>query len=190
MIDLPPGGSGVRCIVYRGRKGLLLVPDCMRASVEAERDYGPLQRCGEIETDRLDPMLVHAIDEALDRDAFVQSDVSLALRQAYQAADVLPLPDGFEWHMSDFWDDGVTAKAVHGPSGVMVAEVRADAASWSWHVVTNTHRPWLFRGTYVATTQAAAMQYLAMWVVEHDAELQRSAMQVSAASAPATTAPR
>ena len=178
----------MRCIVYRGREGLLLVPDCVRASMEAERDHGPLQRCGEIETDRLDPLLLHAIDDAIDRETFARGDASLALRGAYQPEAMLPLPDEFAWHLPDFWEDGAAA-VVHEPTRVVVATLHADASAWTWTVVTNAHRPWVFRGTYVGPSQPVAMQYLAMWVADHARELRRSAHQVSAGSA-APSAPR
>ena len=180
----------MRCIVYRGRQGLLLVPDCMRASVEAEREYGPLLHCGEIETERLDPTLVQRIDEALDQGAYALGDVSLALRQAYRADADLPLPEGFAWRLSDFWGERAQAWVVHEPTGQIVGEVHADGSHYSWRVVTNAHRPWLFRGSHVGNTQAVAMQYLAMWVAEHAADLHRTATQVSAGSAPSHPAPR
>lgn len=178
----------MRCIVYRGRHGLLLVPDCMRASVEAEREYGPLLRCGEIETDRLDPTLVRDIDDALEYGVYALGEASLALRHGYQALADLPLPEGFSWHLSDFWEEHPEAWIVHDASAQVVGEVHADRPQYTWRVMTNTHRPWLFRGSYVANAQAVAMQYLAMWVSEHAWELQRTAMRVSGGSAPARPA--
>ena len=42
------------CSAYRTRTGhLLLVPDCMVATADAERRFGPLDSCGVIDIDRL-----------------------------------------------------------------------------------------------------------------------------------------
>ena len=55
--------SAMRCTAYRTRTDhLLLVPDCMVATREAERRFGPLQACGLVDTDRLPPPLQDAVE--------------------------------------------------------------------------------------------------------------------------------
>jgi len=63
------------CTAYRTRTGhLLLVPDCMVATKEAEQRFGPLDNCGFIDTDRLpDPL-----QEAVERDFNARSYHPLA----------------------------------------------------------------------------------------------------------------
>lgn len=180
----------MRCIVYRGRNGLVLVPDCMRASVEAERDFGPLLRCGEIETDRLAPLLIREIEDALDDSSFARGSAALTLRVAYDPGAVVPLPEGFAWQSTDFWGNGPDATSVvHEPTGLVVGEINADTSEWTWHVITNAHRPWVFRGSYVSRSHGAAMQYLSMWVGTHAQELSRTASSLSV-DAPVVAAPR
>ena len=51
------------CTAYRTRTGhLLLVPDCMVATREAEHRFGPLDNCGTIDTDRLPGSLQDVVE--------------------------------------------------------------------------------------------------------------------------------
>jgi hypothetical protein len=63
------------CTAYRTRTGhLLLVPDCMVATKEAEQRFGPLGNCGPIDTDRLPA----PVQEAVERDFSARSYHRLA----------------------------------------------------------------------------------------------------------------
>jgi len=148
-----------------------------------------LLRCGELETYRLGPLLIREIEGALDSSEFARGASALTLRVAYDPGAVVPLPEGFTWQSPDFWESAPHVLVVHEPTGVAIGEIHADSSEWTWHVVTNTHRPWVFRGSYVSRSHGAAMQYLSMWVGTHADELQRAARQVSAPE-PAWSTPR
>lgn len=155
----------MRCSVYTGRGELVLVPDCMKASREAERGHGPLRHCGSFETDGLPPDLAERIDHAVDDRFYAVLQPELALRLGYAPDCGLPLPQGFEWSLADFWAPHVGATLFYnnGNSRVPVAEVTPDDAERGWYAITRLFRPWPFRGTHVTNTRAAAVHYLAMW---------------------------
>jgi hypothetical protein len=144
---------------------MVLVPDCMQASVEAEHAYGPLTFCGTLETDGLDQELLGRIDEALDDRSYALLEPDLALRLGYGAEHTLPLPPGFAWRGKDFWEDDERAILVYEEAGaaVPVAEVVVDESTRGWYAVTSTHRPWPFRGTRVALSREAAIQFVSAW---------------------------
>jgi hypothetical protein len=156
----------MRCSVYTGRGELVLVPDCMQASREAERGYGPLRHCGTFETTGLPDDLAERIDDAFEDRLFVVLQPDLALRLGYDPGGGVPLPDGFEWVIGDFWEPRAGATLVYaGRDQLPVAEATPDDHDRGWYAVTRLYRPWPFRGTRVAATRGAALQFLALWVV-------------------------
>jgi len=163
----------MRCHVFVGSIGLLLVPDCMQASMEAERAYGPLEPCGAFETGGLEVDLQEQIDHALDEHSFATMGPDLAMRLGYDPDHGLPLPPDFAWENPDFWEgDGRAALLyVAGRTRVAIAQVVPDAGSHGWYAVTWAHRPWAFRGTRVTLSRPAALQFLSIWVKQHAQEL-------------------
>jgi hypothetical protein len=163
----------MRCTVYFGSAGLVLVPDCMRASVEAEHAYGPLAFCGAFETQGLDPDVLARIDDALDSRSFALIDPDLALRLGYDAARALPLPEGFAWRTDDFWEsnESITLLCEQEGEHIPVAEVVVDESTRGWYAVTRTHRPWQFRGTRVTLSREAAVQFVSAWATLHASAL-------------------
>jgi hypothetical protein len=157
----------MHCGVYTGRDGLVLVPDCMRASREAERLHGPLHHCGSFETDGLSADLARRIETALDDQLYAVMEPELALRLGYEPQEGLPLPHGFEWDLGDWWNnnEGAQLFVVRGGRRVAVAEVHADASRTGWYANTRLHRPWQFRGSRVAASRAAAIHFLTVWAV-------------------------
>lgn len=154
----------MNCVVYWGSEGFVLVPDCMIASREAERRYGPLLRCGSVDTDDLEPDLARTIDTAVDLHSFAPLSSGLALRLGYEPSRSLPLPEGFSWHDPDWWDRGGELALLYGENPpVAVATVEPASKHGGWKAITNCHKGWEFRGARVAVSRAAALQFLTIW---------------------------
>lgn len=163
----------MRCSVYTGRGELVLVPDCMKASREAERGHGPLRHCGTFDTDGLPADLVERIEGAFDDHFYVVLQPDLALRLGYDPTCGVPLPEGFDWEVRDFWERDSSARMVYVPRNRLpIAEAIPDHSDRGWYAVTRLYRPWQFRGTRVTTTRAAAVHWLAMWA-DANAEMLR-----------------
>ena len=164
----------MNCTVYRVANGkLVLVPDCMRASMAVEAELGALVRCGSIETDLLDRMLAAKIESALDEDLYAVCPPDLALRFGYRPDSMVELPEDFHWEGGDWWKDGDSVTLVCcGQSMVRIASV-TPYANGGWKATTNDHKEFWFRGEMVTTSRAAAMQFVALWARSHLAQLRR-----------------
>ena len=163
------------CTVYWRKGGFLLVPDCMKASRDAEQLYGPLQLCGWVNTDSLCPELGQAIEREVESELFMALSPELAVRLGYQATDALPLPAGFTWREGDWWEGEGEVSLLYGENPpVVVAMIGPGGKQGGWITVTSLHRPWEFQGTRVSATRPGAMQYLAMWAEQNRAAVRGS----------------
>jgi hypothetical protein len=154
------------CTVYQSHDRLVLVPDCMRASVLVETLFGRLTACGVIDTDSLDAPLCKQFDAALDTELFATSSPDLLLRTGYRPTGSLPPPEGFRWRDGDWWVDEDAALVFEHAHDCVVADVQRGPKG-GWKARTNNHRSWEFRGEVVCLSRAAAMQYLVMWAQQH-----------------------
>ena len=154
----------MNCTVYWGNEGFVLVPDCMIASREAERRFGPLLRCGSFDTDGIEPGLARTIDQEVDQHSFVMLSTGLALRLGYEPGSSLPLPQGFSWAHSDWWERGGELALLCGrdPS-VAVATIEPSSPHGGWKAITNCHKNWAFRGTWISSSRAAVVQFVTIW---------------------------
>ena len=160
------------CTVYQTRDRLVLVPDCMRASVLVESLFGPMTACGTIDTDSLDIALSKQYDEALGADLYVTSSPDLVLRSSYRPTGTIDPPEGFRWKDGDWWSEQETTLMRDAASGSVVAKV-LHAPNGGWKAYTNVHRDAVFRGEAVCISRAAAIQYLTLWARLHVAALLR-----------------
>ena len=162
----------MNCTVYRVANGkLVLVPDCMRASMAVEAELGALVRCGSIETDLLDRALAERIEADLDGNFYCVCPPDLALRFGYRPDSMVELPDDFRWEGGDWWTDGDKMTLVcSGHRTVPIARVVA-YPNGGWKATTNEHKDFWFRGEMVTGSRAAAMQFVALWARAHVATL-------------------
>ncbi|GAB3105485.1 hypothetical protein [Lysobacter terrae] len=164
----------MNCIVYWGSEGFVLVPDCMVASLEAERRYGPLLRCGSLETEGLEPDLAQLIDKEVDLHSFAPLSAGQAMRLGYAPGRSLPLPDGFSWENPDEWDHGGALTLLYGQDPpVPVAIVEPASKRGGWKAITNCHKGWEFRGARVGASRAAALQFVTIWANSHAQSVRR-----------------
>ena len=155
----------MKCTVYWGSGGgFVVVPDCVVASREAERRFGPLMECARIDTDGLDERLAEDIGLAVDERTYACAGAELALHASYKPTESLPLPYGFKWESC-----GESANeqplllrcGTHPP--VLVAELMPVGPKGGWIAITNCHKTWAFRGLRVAQTHMAAMHFIVAW---------------------------
>ena len=160
------------CTVYQTRDRLVLVPDCMRASVQVESLFGPMTACGTIDTEALETELSKHYDEALGTELYVTSSPDLVLRTAYRPTGTIDPPEGFRWKDGDWWLGQDTTLVRDHASGSAVANVQ-HAPNGGWKAYTNVHRDAVFRGEVVCISRAAAIQYLTLWARLHVTALLR-----------------
>ncbi|GAB3097067.1 hypothetical protein [Lysobacter terrae] len=154
----------MKCTVYWGSNGFVVVPNCVLASRDAERKYGPLLECAHVETDGLDPVLAEDIGLAIDQRTYACVGPDLALHLSYKPIQPLPLPYGFHWER---YDESRTSQPMLLMCGwyppVLVAELMPMGAHGGWMIITSSHKAWAFRGLRVAPTHDAAMHFIAAW---------------------------
>ncbi|HEY1140831.1 MAG TPA: hypothetical protein VGE88_11565 [Lysobacter sp.] len=179
----------MKCTVYWGSNGFVVVPNCVLASRDAERRHGPLLECGFIETDDLDSTLAEDIGLAIDQSTYACVGPDLALHLSYRPLHALPLPYGFRWQSYD--EDQPSQPMLlmcgtHPP--VLVAELMPMGEHGGWMVITGSHKAWAFRGLRVAQTHAVAMHFIAAWAGMHAtavrSEILRSPVAIAAARSP------
>lgn len=162
----------MKCTVYWADEGLIFVPDCMLASREAERRYGPLLFCATFETEGLASDLAELVEREMDQRSFALIGVDLALRLGYEPKNMLPLPHGFRWQEEDWWQTHEELALLCGRlPPVAVASLRPISHRGGWEVVTNAHKAWPFRGIRVSQSRGAAMHFVAMWANAHASTL-------------------
>lgn len=156
------------CTVYWGGEGFVLVPDCIVASREAERRFGPLTFCGSLDTQGLSEDLTARIDQEIDERSFVRLNPDLALRLGYQPTRSLPLPHGFRWQEPDWWNsEELTLLCGRYPPIVVACVHPMGSKGYGWRTITNCHKPPEFRGSRISHTRAAAAQYVTIWACTH-----------------------
>ena len=160
------------CTVYQSHDRLVLVPDCMRASVLVETLFGRLMACGVVDTDTLGVPLARRFDAELDAELFATSSPDLILRASYRPTGTIAPPEGFRWRDGDWWSDEDASLMFEHAHGCVVAKVQRGPKG-GWKACTNSHRSWQFRGEVVCLSRAAAIQYLSMWAQQHVAALLR-----------------
>ena len=120
----------MRCIVYRGRQGLVLVPDCMRASMEAEHELGPLVSCGEVETEQLAPLLFHEIGDEGYRQIYEKTGAACNTAEGEVASPAGVSPAGCELPVVDkFTDPDYIEFNISTPEAIAKAELRIKQVS-------------------------------------------------------------
>lgn len=164
----------MNCTVYRvGNGRLVLVPDCMQASMTVEADLGALVRCGSVETDLLDKLLAAQIESEIDDKFYAVCPPDLALRFGYRPDTMVEPPPGFLWEGGDWWNEGDAVRLVCGGHVAMPVANVAPGPQGAWKATINEHKDVIFRGEMVTTSRASAMQFVALWARAHVDALQR-----------------
>ena len=154
----------MRCTVYYGRGERILVPDCKRAIREAEARHGPLRACGTFDTACLGPPLADEIEEALVDAPFAPLPADLALLMSYTPTRHVPLPPGFSWKESAWWEraDTLVLECTAMEPATPVALIEC-VCTGCWQVTTNVHDALRSLGRHVADSRVAAIQFVVGW---------------------------
>lgn len=154
----------MRCTVYYGQGELILVPDSEGATREAEARYGPLRSCGGFDTARLGPPVADDVEEALADAPFAPLPPSLALLLSFTPTRHVPLPPGFSWKESDWWEgaDTLVLQCTATAPAATVALIEC-VRTGCWRVTTNANKAWLYVSKHITGSRLAAIQFLVGW---------------------------